>query len=68
MPGPEFFQTGYGRRFYDVHVPQLVSAPGAPVYPPSAAARPAAETVARAPNGRQTPERPFLDHRPKVPK
>lgn len=26
MPGPEFFQTGYGRRFYDVHVPALVSA------------------------------------------
>lgn len=26
MPGPEFFQTGYGRRFYDVHVPALVAA------------------------------------------
>ena len=26
MSGPEFFQTGYGRRFFDGQLPQLISA------------------------------------------
>jgi hypothetical protein len=24
MPGPEFFQTGYGRRFFDAQLPDLI--------------------------------------------
>lgn len=26
MPGPEFFQTGLGRIFYEGHVPRIVKA------------------------------------------